>query len=63
MSAFPLARTTRALFTAGLFALTASVATPVLAQSCDRTCMSALLTTYIDALVAHDASKLPLTVN
>lgn len=30
------------------------------AADCDRPCMSALLTTYIDALAAKDPSKLPL---
>jgi len=30
------------------------------AAACDRTCMAGLLTTYVDAVVAHDASKLPL---
>jgi len=63
MSAFPLACTIRALFSASLLALTGFAATPVLAQSCDRSCMSGLLSTYIDALVAHDSSKLPLTAN
>ncbi|MBO9671559.1 MAG: hypothetical protein J7485_13700 [Sphingobium sp.] len=35
-------------------------ATPASAASCDRTCMTNLLTAYVDAVVAHDASKLPL---
>jgi hypothetical protein len=30
------------------------------AADCDRACMSGLITTYLDALVAHDPSKLPL---
>jgi hypothetical protein len=30
------------------------------AADCDRACMKGLLTQYIDALVAHDPSKLPL---
>jgi hypothetical protein len=30
------------------------------AADCDRACMSGLLTTYLDALVAHDPSRLPL---
>ena len=30
------------------------------AESCDRTCLTGLLTQYIDAVVAHDHSKLPL---
>ena len=31
------------------------------APACDRACLTGLLDQYIDALVAHDASKLPLT--
>jgi hypothetical protein len=30
------------------------------AATCDRACLSGLVTTYVDALVAHDPSKLPL---
>ena len=30
------------------------------AETCDRACLSGLMTQYIDALVAHDPSKLPL---
>jgi hypothetical protein len=30
------------------------------AEQCDRTCLSGLVTTYVDAMVAHDSSKLPL---
>jgi hypothetical protein len=33
------------------------------AADCDRACMTGLLTQYIDAVVAHDPSKLPLTPN
>jgi hypothetical protein len=38
-------------------------ATPAQAAECDRTCLSGLLTQYVDALVAHDPSKLPLADN
>src|SRR5262245_23345350 len=31
------------------------------AENCDRPCMTDLLTRYVDAVVAHDHSKLPLT--
>ncbi|MDP3737666.1 MAG: hypothetical protein Q8R02_09765 [Hyphomonadaceae bacterium] len=31
--------------------------------SCDRTCLSAAITSYADALLAHDPSKLPLAEN
>lgn len=30
------------------------------AESCDRSCLTGMLTTYLDALVAHDPSRLPL---
>ena len=33
------------------------------AGTCDRTCLSGLITQYIDAVVAHDPSKLPLVEN
>jgi hypothetical protein len=45
-----------ALATAALMA-----SAPASAAGCDRTCLSGLLTRYIDALVAHDPSALPLT--
>jgi hypothetical protein len=31
------------------------------AENCDRACMSGLITQYLDALVAHDVARLPLT--
>jgi len=40
--------------------LAAASATPAFAAECDRACLSGLLTQYVDALVAHDPSKLPL---
>jgi hypothetical protein len=43
-----------------LVAALAFVAAPASAQDCDRACMAGLVTTYVDALVAHDPSKLPL---
>jgi hypothetical protein len=42
-----------------LFALTVSPST-ALAQQCDRACLTGLMTQFIDGLVAHDSSKLPL---
>src|ERR1044071_6598114 len=33
------------------------------AQTCDRACLNGLITQYVDALVAHDSSKLPLGEN
>ncbi|MBN8831044.1 MAG: hypothetical protein J0G94_10575 [Sphingomonadales bacterium] len=40
-----------------LFALSAA---PASAQTCDRACLTGLVTTYIDALAARDPSRLPL---
>jgi len=44
-------------------ALGGSPGTAHAAQSCDRACLGGLVTQYLDALVAHDPSKLPLTDN
>jgi hypothetical protein len=33
------------------------------AETCDRACLTGLMTQYVDALVAHDPSHLPLTQN
>ena len=35
----------------------------VLAQQCDRACLTGMMTQFINALVAHDSSKLPLAPN
>ena len=35
----------------------------VLAQACDRVCLTGMMTQFINALVAHDSSKLPLATN
>ena len=57
----------RCRLVAGLLALSAilsvlSLAPPtVLAQTCDRACLTGMMTQFINALVAHDSSKLPLT--
>ena len=37
--------------------------TSAAAQACDRACLAGLVTQYVDALVAHDSSKLPLGEN
>lgn len=42
------------------FSLTAGAATPV---ECDRACLAGFMNTYLEALMAHDASKLPTTKN
>jgi len=31
--------------------------------ACDRDCLAGFMTTYLEALLAHDASKLPVTGN
>lgn len=36
---------------------------PALAQQCDRTCLTGMMTQFIAALVAHDSTKLPLAAN
>ena len=36
---------------------------PAFAQNCDRPCLSGMMTQFIDALVAHDPSKLPMADN
>lgn len=38
----------------------AVLASPASAQHCDRECLASMITTYVDALVAHDPSALPL---
>jgi hypothetical protein len=38
-------------------------AAPASAQSCDRACLSGMITQYVDALVARDPSKLPVATN
>ena len=50
----------KSLALAGLLLLLSFSAPPAVAQSCDRACLSDLMTQFIDALVAHDASRLPL---
>src|SRR6187402_2810807 len=45
-----------------LFALSLSPPT-VRAQQCDRACLTGMMTQFINALVAHDSSKLPLADN
>ena len=49
-----------------LFAVLVVSAQPLAAQSatdCDRTCLTAVMTAYLDSLVAHDASKAPLAAS
>lgn len=55
------ARATAAMLTLLLLASVASV--PATAADCDRACLGGLITQYVDALVAHDAYRLPLAAN
>lgn len=41
--------------------LVSATANAASANSCDRNCLADMITEYVDALVAHDYSKLPLT--
>lgn len=46
-----------------LGALLGFSATPALAEDCDRSCLTGMITQYVDALVANDPSTLPLADN
>jgi hypothetical protein len=48
------------LAAAALGACATSTTSATGAASCDRTCLTGVITTYMDALLAHDPSKLPL---
>ena len=48
---------------AGLFVLTAMMVGGAQAQECDRDCFTDMITKYIDALGAHDPSRLPVADN
>ena len=45
---------------AGILVVQSVSSPPVHAQTCDRACLTGMMTQFIDALVAHDPSKLPL---
>lgn len=45
---------------AGFMALLSFSQISSAAQNCDRTCLAGMITQYVDALVAHDPSMLPL---
>ena len=47
----------------GVLVLAAMTASGVQAADCDRTCLKSTITTYVDAMVAHDPSRLPLAAN
>lgn len=56
-------RFARSIAAAAFLGLTCLPASAALAQTCDRACLSGMMTQYIDALVAHDPSVLPLADN
>jgi hypothetical protein len=47
----------------GLLALSLLAPATASAAACDRTCLGGMLTQYVDAMVAHDSSRLPLASN
>ena len=46
-----------------LSALLGFLQTPAFGEDCDRSCLSGMITQYVDALVEHDPSKLPIIDN
>jgi hypothetical protein len=55
---------TRTLAIALLAALAGTFSGPSrAADSCNRDCLAGLITTYVDAMIAHDESKLPLAAS
>ncbi len=57
------AQKTRNIAVTILSALLGFSQTPVFAENCDRACLAGMITKYVDALVEHDPSKLPLDEN
>lgn len=51
------------LLAAALIWLAALMPQAAAAQECDRQCLAGMITTYVDALVARDHSRLPLAEN
>ncbi|HET9362853.1 MAG TPA: hypothetical protein VFO58_24050, partial [Vicinamibacterales bacterium] len=50
----------RLIALSGILSVLSLVPTPAFAQECNRACLTGLTTQFIDALVAHDSSRLPL---
>ncbi len=50
----------RRLVVLALLVLPALAPAPAAAATCDRACLTGLITSYVDALVAHDPARLPL---
>ena len=53
-------RSLKTLILMGSIAASTLTANTALAQGCDRSCLADLMTQYVDALVAHDHTRLPL---
>ena len=51
---------TRRLAYLALLASPLLAAAPAAAATCDRACLTGLITSYVDAVVAHDPAKIPL---
>jgi hypothetical protein len=51
---------TKAVVIAAFATLLGIAGAPAIAQNCDRACLTGLMTQFVDALVAHDPSRLPL---
>ena len=47
----------------GVFVLAAITTSGAQAADCDRACLKSMITKYVDAMVAHDPSKLPLAAS
>ena len=50
----------QAIAISGFLALLGSYSTPAQAQDCNRACLAGMMTQFVDAVVAHDSSALPL---
>ena len=48
---------------AGVLVLAAMTTGAAQAADCDRACLQSMITQYVDAMVAHDLSRLPLAAN
>src|SRR5215831_6556877 len=47
----------------GVLVLAAMTTSRAQAADCDRACLKSMITKYVDAMVAHDPSRLPLAVD
>src|SRR5690606_22664560 len=60
MNGYPRRAITAFIQLAGLLSLLSLWTPAAVAQECDRACLADMMTQFIDALVAHDHSRLPL---